>query len=157
MAIIGQNSLLNQYTPTFYIKDLYDGQGLLYDATRKAFVNADISGGGGSGSVRSVSVVSANGISGTVANPTTTPAITLTLDASGVTAGTFGSARLIPVITVNSKGLINTISEIVVDTTVSDVITSNETITVLANRQYIVTSQLEVSGHIVNNGRIAIL
>ena len=155
MAIIGQNSLLNQYTPTFYIKDLYDGQGLLYDATRKAFVNVDISGGGGS--VRSVSVVSANGISGTVANPTTTPAITLTLDASGVTAGTFGSARLIPVITVNSKGLINTISEIVVDTTVSDVITSDETITILANRQYIVTSQLEVSGHIVNNGRIAIL
>lgn len=35
-------------------------------------------GGGGSGTVTSVSVVTANGISGTVANPTTTPAITLT-------------------------------------------------------------------------------
>ena len=35
--------------------------------------------GGGSGSVTSVSVVTANGVSGTVANPTSTPAITLTL------------------------------------------------------------------------------
>ncbi|KIO78612.1 hypothetical protein TH53_02315 [Pedobacter lusitanus] len=38
-------------------------------------------GGGGSGTVTSASVVSANGISGTVATPTTTPAITLTLGA----------------------------------------------------------------------------
>ena len=36
-------------------------------------------GGGGSGTVTSVSVVTANGVSGSVANPTTTPAITLTL------------------------------------------------------------------------------
>jgi hypothetical protein len=47
MAIIGQNSLLNQYTPTFYIKNLHDGQGLLYDAVRKAYVNADLAGGSG--------------------------------------------------------------------------------------------------------------
>lgn len=39
------------------------------------------SGGGGTGSVSSVSVVAANGVSGTVSNPTTTPAITLTLGA----------------------------------------------------------------------------
>jgi len=39
------------------------------------------SGGGGSGTVTSVSVVTANGVSGSVANPTTTPAITLTLGA----------------------------------------------------------------------------
>ena len=38
-------------------------------------------GGGGSGTVTSVSVASANGVSGTVANPTTTPAITLSLGA----------------------------------------------------------------------------
>lgn len=37
------------------------------------------SGGGGAGTVTSVSVVSANGISGSVATATTTPAITLTL------------------------------------------------------------------------------
>jgi len=36
---------------------------------------------GGSGTVTSVSVVTANGVSGTVATPTTTPAITLTLGA----------------------------------------------------------------------------
>lgn len=38
-------------------------------------------GGGGSGTVSSVSVTTANGVSGSVANPTTTPAITLTLGA----------------------------------------------------------------------------
>lgn len=35
---------------------------------------------GGSGTVTAVSVVTANGISGSVANPTTTPAITITLN-----------------------------------------------------------------------------
>ncbi len=38
-------------------------------------------GGGGTGTVTSISIVSANGVSGSVANPTTTPAITLTLGA----------------------------------------------------------------------------
>jgi hypothetical protein len=39
------------------------------------------SGGGGSGTVTSVSVTTANGVSGSVANATTTPAITITLGA----------------------------------------------------------------------------
>jgi hypothetical protein len=43
-------------------------------------------GGGGSGTVTSVSVVTANGFSGTVANATTTPAITLTGSPSGIGA-----------------------------------------------------------------------
>lgn len=38
-------------------------------------------GGGGSGSVTTVSVITANGVSGSVANATTTPAITLSLGA----------------------------------------------------------------------------
>ena len=38
-------------------------------------------GTGGSGTVTSVSVVTANGVSGSVANPNTTPALTLTLGA----------------------------------------------------------------------------
>lgn len=38
-------------------------------------------GGGGSGTVTTVSVTTANGVSGSVANPTTTPAITLSLGA----------------------------------------------------------------------------
>ena len=48
-------------------------------------------GGGGGGSVNIVSVVSANGFSGTVANPTTTPAITLSTTATGVLKGSSGS------------------------------------------------------------------
>jgi len=46
--IVGQSSLLNQYVPTFFIKNLLDGQTLRYDSTRKAFVNAE-GGGGGTG------------------------------------------------------------------------------------------------------------
>jgi len=43
------------------------------------------------GSVTSISVVSANGFSGTVANPTTTPSITLSTTTSGVLKGSSGS------------------------------------------------------------------
>lgn len=43
------------------------------------FANAPGSGGGGGGTVTSVSVNTANGVSGSVANPTTTPLITLSL------------------------------------------------------------------------------
>ena len=46
MAIVGSNALLNQYVPTFYIKDLKDGQIVIYDAVRKAFVNSFGSAGG---------------------------------------------------------------------------------------------------------------
>jgi len=61
-------------------------------------------GGGGGGSVTSVSVVSANGFAGTVANPTTTPAITLTTTISGllkgngtsISAATAGTDYVIP-------------------------------------------------------------
>jgi hypothetical protein len=45
--IVGQNSLLNQYVVTFYIKNLSDGQGLIYDSVRKAFVNTNLAGGTG--------------------------------------------------------------------------------------------------------------
>jgi hypothetical protein len=50
MAIVGQNALLNQYVPTFYIKDLRDGQTIRYDSIRKAFINAE--GAGGTGATR---------------------------------------------------------------------------------------------------------
>lgn len=45
------------------------------------YATVGVAGGGGSGTVTSVSVVAANGVSGSVANATTTPAITLTLGA----------------------------------------------------------------------------
>lgn len=44
-------------------------------------------GGGGSGTVTDVSVVSANGLAGSVANSTTTPAITLSTTVTGVLKG----------------------------------------------------------------------
>lgn len=53
--------------------------------TRRLLVDA--TGGGGSGTVTSVSVVSANGLAGTVANATTTPAITLSTTVTGVLKG----------------------------------------------------------------------
>ena len=68
-----------------------------------------------SGTVSTVSVVTANGVSGSVANPTTTPAITLTLGAitpssvNGVTISnsntptwTIGSASGVPVVTASA-------------------------------------------------------
>jgi hypothetical protein len=56
--------------------------------TFRALVAADIPAlPYGTGTVTSVSVVSANGFAGTVANPTTTPALTLTTSISGVLYG----------------------------------------------------------------------
>lgn len=48
----------------------------------------------GSGTVTTVSVATANGVSGSVANPTTTPAITLTLGAITPTSVNFGQTSL---------------------------------------------------------------
>ena len=66
------------------------GTGGIVISIGQEFINVDgssITGGGGSGSVTSTSVVSANGFAGTVANPTTTPAITITTTATGVLKG----------------------------------------------------------------------
>lgn len=52
-----------------------------FDKCNDNFSELYAGGGGGSGSVTNVSVVAANGVSGTVSNPTTTPAITLSLGA----------------------------------------------------------------------------
>jgi hypothetical protein len=54
----------------------YNGSGWVYPGT-----------GGGSGSVSTVSVASANGFAGTVANPTSTPAITLETTVTGLLKG----------------------------------------------------------------------
>lgn len=68
-----------------------DGYALVADSTQIAGLNwAAVSG---TGTVTTVSVVTANGFSGTVANPTTTPAITLSTVGSNtiVTVGTIGT------------------------------------------------------------------
>lgn len=41
MSIVGQNALLNQFTPTFLLKNIINGQILIYDSTRKCFINVD--------------------------------------------------------------------------------------------------------------------
>lgn len=55
--------------------------------TKNADGTASVASGGGSGTVTSVSVVSANGFAGSVANATTTPAITLTTTITGILKG----------------------------------------------------------------------
>ena len=60
---------------------------VVFDPLLGQLRTADAAGGGGSGTVASVSVVSANGLAGTVANPTTTPAITLSTSITGVLKG----------------------------------------------------------------------
>ncbi len=84
-------------------------------------------GGGGSGTVTSLSVVSANGLAGTVANPTTTPAITLSTTVTGllkgngtaISAATAGTDYVIP-----SGSITGTASNITA--------TSNSTLTTLS-------------------------
>jgi len=64
----------------------------VYDLGTTSWVAAG-GGGGGSGTVTSVSVVAANGFSGSVANSTTTPAITVATSISGLLKGN-GTALL---------------------------------------------------------------
>lgn len=276
--IVGQNALLNQYVPTFFIKDLLDGQTLRYDSTRRAFVNATGTGGSGAtrlgelddvsssvdnplslqngqglvynsftslwenrfidyntllnrptigtGSVTSVNV--SGGTTGltTSGGPVTTAGVitlsgtlsitnggtgattatgainallpvqtgqsgkflttngtiiswvdvpdgslTLTGDVTGSGTGTiatslatvnlapgvYGDDHLVPTITVNNKGLVTLITTQHVDTSVRDLVPFTETFVVDARHQYIVTSQLEIDGLMINNGVIAIL
>ncbi len=75
--------------------------------------------GPGSGTVTSVSVVTANGLAGTVANPTTTPAITLSTTATGVLSGNGTTISGSPVTqhSVLAGGISNAITSIAVGTT----------------------------------------
>jgi hypothetical protein len=60
---------------------------LLNNGTAAGTWDAAYSSGGGSGTVTTVSVVSANGFAGTVANAGTTPAITLSTSVTGIVKG----------------------------------------------------------------------
>lgn len=55
--------------------------------TKGRITAASNGSGGGSGTVTSISVVSANGLAGTVSNPTTTPAVTLSTTVNGIVKG----------------------------------------------------------------------
>ena len=100
----------------------------------------NLNSGGGSGTVTSVSVTSGNGLAGTVATATTTPAITLSTSITGVlkgngtaisaaTAGTdypatgvitaggpTGSATVVPVITYNANGQLTAVTTATITT-----------------------------------------
>ncbi len=73
-AISTTSKLLGSSSTTTPVQEITLGTGLSLSGTT-------LSATGSGGSVTTVSVVTANGISGSVANPTTTPAITLTLGA----------------------------------------------------------------------------
>lgn len=61
---------------------------LTYDDTANALTIASSGGGGGgAGTVTSVSVATANGFAGTVADPTTTPSITVSTSVTGLLKG----------------------------------------------------------------------
>jgi hypothetical protein len=60
---------------------------VVVDNSGSFFYTSSFSGGGGSGTVTDVSVVNANGLSGSVTNPTTTPSITLSTTVTGLLKG----------------------------------------------------------------------
>src|ERR1700677_938790 len=79
--LIGTTAIFNGTNGLF----LYDNNGVV----------GLTAGGGGSGTVTSVSVVTANGVSGSVANPTTTPALMLTLGAITPSSAAIGAGSAI--------------------------------------------------------------
>jgi hypothetical protein len=98
MAATGYTPISLYYSPTSsavpLAANLANGELALNTADMKLYaknssgvVTLLASTTGASGTVQTVSVVSANGFTGTVANPTTTPAITLTTSITGVLKG----------------------------------------------------------------------
>lgn len=83
------NSLVKESLPSrSSLKSLVAGTNVtITSAADTLTINATGGGGGGSGTVTTVSVVSANGLAGTVANATTTPAITLSTTVTGLLKG----------------------------------------------------------------------
>jgi hypothetical protein len=78
-TIVMKGLKVSGVTDTFVV--LVSPSGKLTKVGKSTFLAGLSGGGGGTGTVTSVSVSSANGVSGTVANATTTPAITLSLGA----------------------------------------------------------------------------
>lgn len=127
--------------------------------TFRALVSADIpgGGGGGSGTVTTVSVVSANGFAGSVANATTTPAITISTTVTGIikgngtsiSAGVPGTDYVVPAVTTLGSLVI---TESQVTSLVGDLTTL--TTNVSANSGAISTLQGYFSGGILGAARL---
>lgn len=137
MAIVGTNTILNQYTPTFFIKNLKDGQSLIYDSVRRAFVNSDSNGAGSVDRLSDLLDVSEH-----VGNP-------LALK----------SGQVLMYNSTSEQWENTDISEFLKpsDVGIKDLIEEQETLTIQKRHQYIVTSRLEVAGRIENYGRISVL
>jgi hypothetical protein len=114
---------------------------LLYIWTGSAWTQVS-GGGGGGGTVTSVSVITANGLAGTVANPNSTPAITLSTSVTGIMYGNGTSivaavAGNFPTLNQNTTGTASNITA-----------SSNSTLTTLSS---LVLPGSQVSGNIPGN------
>ena len=94
--IVGQNSVLNQFVPTFVIKNLMNGQQLAYNSTLKAFTNVNVPPVSNS-NIRAVSAIIVSGGTGYTAG-----------DILTVLGGTFVTVAQIQVDTVDLTGMILT-------------------------------------------------
>lgn len=206
--IVGQNALLNQYVPVFLIKNLMDSQILIYDSTRKAFVNADAGTAGGVNRLGELLDVSPN-----VDNPlslqngqaliynsftdlwentftdyntllnkptngsfsfaglsdTTKPSLPngyVLWNSAGtalIYSTTIPGSSITGLATVAYTGDYNDLINKPASTSgaISDLLpedgVTTETFTIQTRHQYIVTGRLEIVGHVINNGRIAVL
>jgi len=78
--------------PVFLISNPTNNQSFCYNSTTQVWANGSCGGGGGGGgTVTTVTCVAANGFSCSIANPTTTPAITLSTSISGPLKGSSGA------------------------------------------------------------------
>jgi hypothetical protein len=69
-----------------------------------------IAGASAGGTVTNVSITNNGNITGTVSTATTTPTLAIDLANTAVTPGTYGSSSLIPVVTVDAKGRVTTLT-----------------------------------------------
>lgn len=86
-SLIFADSLVNTAGTVTLVNDSASPGNSMYYGTNSGGTKGFFSVSAGSGSVTTVSVVSANGLAGTVANPTTTPALTLSTTITGILQG----------------------------------------------------------------------
>ena len=127
MSIVGTNTIVNQFVPSFQLQNLQNNQTLVYDETKRAFVNSSSVPGGVGNSVTISGDVTGAGLN--------------TIVATLATVNLSPGAGLFSRITVNSKGL-------VVATTP---ITATDLTTVLGYTPY---NALNPAGYTTNTGTV---